>query len=98
MSPEQISGMEGIDARSDLYSLACVLFECLAGRPPYEDPYEDRVLTKHQTAEIPDLRTLCPEAPPALAAVIRKAMAKAPEDRWASAEQMAGALPVLTPA
>lgn len=98
MSPEQISGIDSIDPRSDLYSLACVLFECLAGRPPYEDPFEDRVLTKHQTAEIPDLRALCPEAPAGLVAVIKKAMAKTPEDRWASAEQMAGALPVLTPA
>jgi serine/threonine-protein kinase len=98
MSPEQISGIDSIDPRSDLYSLACVLFECLAGRPPYEDPFEDRVLTKHQTAEIPDLRALNPEVPAGLAAVIAKAMAKPPEDRWADAQQMAGALPVLTPA
>jgi serine/threonine-protein kinase len=98
MSPEQISGIDSIDPRSDLYSLACVLFECLAGRPPYEDPFEDRVLTKHQTAEIPDLRALNPEVPAGLAAVIAKAMAKTPEDRWADAQQMAGALPVLTPA
>jgi serine/threonine-protein kinase len=98
MSPEQISGMDGIDARSDFYSLACVLFECLAGRPPFDDPFEDRVLTKHQSADIPDLQLLRPDAPPALVAVITRALAKAPEDRWATAEQMLAALPALAPA
>jgi len=98
MSPEQIGGMDSIDPRSDLYSLACVLFECLVGRPPYEDPFEDRVLTKHQTAEIPDLHAIRPEVPPGLVSVITRALAKDPKDRWASAEEMAGSLPILTPA
>jgi serine/threonine-protein kinase len=98
MSPEQISGSDNIDARSDLYSLGCVLFECLAGRPPFDDPFEDRVLTKHQTADVPDLLKLRTDTPPALAAVISRALAKAPEDRWANAEEMLAALPALTPA
>ena len=98
MSPEQISGVEGIDARSDFYSLACVLFECLAGKPPFDDPFEDRVLTKHQTAEIPDLQRLRPDAPAPLVAVISRALGKTPEARWDTAEQMLAALPTLTPA
>ena len=98
MSPEQISGIDDIDARSDLYSLGCVLFECLAGRPPFDDPFEDKVLTKHQTEEIPDLQPLRPDAPAALVSVIRRALGKLPEDRWASAEQMLAAVPALTPA
>jgi eukaryotic-like serine/threonine-protein kinase len=98
MSPEQVAGLDEIDSRSDLYSLACVLFECLAGRPPYDDPFEDRILTKHQTAAIPDLQQLRTEAPPALVAVITRALAKAPEHRWPTAQQMAAALPSLAPA
>ena len=73
MSPEQISGLDGIDARSDLYSLGCVLFECLAGKPPFDDPFEDLVLTKHQTAPVPDVRTRRPDAPTPLAAAITRA-------------------------
>jgi eukaryotic-like serine/threonine-protein kinase len=98
MSPEQISGVDSIDARSDLYSLACVLFECLAGHPPFDDPFEDRVLTKHQSEAIPDLQLLRPDAPAALVAVISRALAKLPEERWASAEHMLAAVPALTPA
>jgi len=98
MSPEQIAGIDEIDSRSDLYSLACVLFQSLAGRPPYDDAFEDRILTKHQSAAIPDLQQLRPDVPPALVAVLTRALAKAPEDRWATAELMAAALPALAPA
>lgn len=96
MSPEQISGSDNIDARSDLYSLGCVLYQCLAGHPPFDDPFDDRILTKHQTAEVPDVRAERPDTPEALALAIWRAMAKAREDRWPSAEAMAAALPVLS--
>ena len=95
MSPEQITGFDGIDARSDLYSLGCVLFECLAGRPPYDDPFEDLVLTKHQTAPVPDVRPLRPDTPEALAAAVERALAKDRADRWAGAGDLAAALPAL---
>ena len=95
MSPEQITGEEDIDHRSDLYSLGCVLFEALAGRPPFEDPFEEMVLRLHQSAAPPDLRTLRPDAPPALVEVIERALAKQREARWATAEEMRGALPSL---
>jgi eukaryotic-like serine/threonine-protein kinase len=96
MSPEQISGSEDIDARSDLYSLGCVLYQCLAGRPPYDDAYDDIIMTKHQTAEVPDVRTERPDTPDALAHTIHRAMAKDREDRWPSAEVMDAALPELS--
>jgi serine/threonine-protein kinase len=97
MSPEQISGSEFIDARSDLYSLACVLYECLAGRPPFDDPFEDLVLTKHQTAVVPDVRSARPDTPEALADAIHRALAKQREDRWPSAEAMQAVLQALAP-
>lgn len=95
MSPEQISGLEGLDTRSDLYSVGCVLYECLTGKPPYDDPFEDHVLTKHQTAPIPDVRGARPDTPPGLAAAITRALAKSRDDRWPTAEAMRSALPAL---
>lgn len=98
MSPEQIAGSDDIDPRSDLYSLGCVLYECLAGRPPFDDPFEDLVLTKHRTAEIPDVRKDRPDTPEALALGIRRAMAKTREERWSSADAMDNSLLALTQA
>lgn len=95
MSPEQISGLEGLDTRSDLYSVGCVLYECLTGKPPYVDPFEDHVLTKHQTAPIPDVREARPDTPSGLAAAITRALAKSRDDRWQTAEAMRAALPAL---
>lgn len=95
MSPEQIGGIEGVDPRSDIYSLGCVLYECLAGRPPYDDPFEDLVLTKHQTAPVPDVLTARPDTPEALAEAISRALEKLRESRWQDAESMAAVLPSL---
>ena len=97
MSPEQIAGSDDIDARSDLYSLGCVLFECLAGRPPYEDPFEDAVLRLHRTAPVPSVMERRDDAPPALAEAIHRALAKDPADRWPTANMMRSALPELEP-
>lgn len=95
MSPEQISALQEIDHRSDLYSLGCVLFECLAGQPPFTNRNEAVVLQLHLTQPAPDLRTLRPEVPEVLATTIARALAKLPEDRWESASAMQDA---LTPA
>jgi serine/threonine protein kinase len=87
MSPEQIMGTGDIDQRSDLYSLACVLFECAAGRPPYHHPHELAILELHRTAPIPDLADHA-IVPAALAEVTRRGMAKLAADRWKSAQAM----------
>jgi serine/threonine protein kinase len=88
MSPEQITALKEIDRRSDLYSLGCVLFECLAGHPPFTHRNEAVVLQLHLTQPAPDLRTLRPDTPRELAEGIARALAKTPEARWQSAAAM----------
>jgi serine/threonine protein kinase len=95
MSPEQISALKEIDHRSDIYSLGCVLFESLAGQPPFVNRNEAVVLQLHLTQTAPDLRAQRPEVPGVIADAIARALAKAPEDRWNSASAMRDA---LTPA
>jgi eukaryotic-like serine/threonine-protein kinase len=92
MSPEQITALQELDRRSDLYSLACVLFECLAGQPPFTHRNEAMVLQLHLTQPAPDIRTLRPEIPAELASGIARALGKTPEERWQSAAAMRDAL------
>lgn len=96
MSPEQITALKEIDVRSDLYSLACVLFECLAGQPPFVHKNEAVVLQLHLTQPAPDVRTIRPEIPAELAAGLLRAMTKTPEERWQSAAAMRDALAAVT--
>jgi serine/threonine protein kinase len=92
MSPEQIAALPGMDHRCDLYSVGVVLFECLAGEPPFVNRNEAVVLQLHLTQPAPDVRTLRPDTPADLAAGIARALAKKPEDRWPSAGAMREAL------
>lgn len=92
MSPEQITALKEIDHRSDIYSLGCVLFECLAGQPPFVHRNEAVVLQMHLTQPAPDVRTLRPETPPELATGIQRSMAKTPEERWQTAAALRDAL------
>jgi eukaryotic-like serine/threonine-protein kinase len=88
MSPEQVTALADIDHRSDLYSVGCVLFECLAGQPPFMHRNESVVLQLHLTQPPPDVRTLRSDTPAELANSIAKAMAKTPGGRWRSASEM----------
>lgn len=91
MAPEQVSAARDIDHRADLYAVGCVLFECLAGRPPFLHPNEVLVLQMHLNEPAPDVRRFREHAPGPLAAAIARALAKQPADRWRSAaEMMAG--------
>lgn len=84
-SPEQIGILKRpVDHRSDLYSLGVVLFECLAGRPPFWGEPADLV-RQHAAVKPPDLRDLNPRVAPVLAAIVAKLLAKDPDDRYASA-------------
>jgi serine/threonine-protein kinase len=96
MSPEQIRG-EALDARSDLYSLGCLLFELVSGKQPFDGPTPISILTQHYEAPIPRVSDVRPTAniSPAFQAVLDKAMAKRAMDRWRDAEAMRVALEQL---
>jgi serine/threonine-protein kinase len=91
LSPEQAEGRV-VTAASDVYALGAFLFELLAGRPPFEGPTALAVLIQHVQAPPPRLAELRPDLPPALDAVLRRVLAKQPEQRYASAGELARAL------
>jgi serine/threonine-protein kinase len=92
MSPEQASGASDLDSRSDLYSLACVVYEMLAGEPPLAGDNVRSTMAK-QVTEVPrPLRLHRPEAPASVEAVLERALAKNPEDRFAGVGEFVAAL------
>ena len=91
MSPEQACG-EPVGPSSDIYSLACVVFEMLAGQPPFEATSSESLIRLHVSATPRALDTVCPTVPAAVALVLQRALAKRPQDRYASAVQFAEAL------
>ena len=91
MSPEQAAG-QTVDHRADLYGLGCVLFECLAGEPPFTHPVESQLLLLHQRADVPDVRKKRTEVSKALAKVIARALEKDRSRRWQTATEMREAL------
>ena len=92
MSPEQAGGSPDIDGRTDLYSLGIVLFEALAGRPPFSAASAAAVLDMQQHANPPDLRKLRRDVPRDLSDAVLKALSKAREARWQTAADMRHAL------
>ncbi|KOY53297.1 serine/threonine-protein kinase [Streptomyces sp. XY332] len=95
MAPEQISGRP-LDGRCDLYSLACVVYEALAGGPPFERDEDAALLWAHQYDPPPPVTERRPEVPPAVDEVLAKALAKIPEDRYDSCLEFVAALRVAT--
>jgi eukaryotic-like serine/threonine-protein kinase len=96
MSPEQAAGERTLDPRSDVYSLACVLYELLVGEPPYTGISAQAVMAKRFTDPIPRVRRLRATVSPAVEQAITKALATSPADRFPSAGAFIEAL--LAPA
>jgi Protein kinase domain len=91
VAPEQISGLK-VDGRADLYSLACVLFECLTGTVPYVRENQAAVLWAHLHDEAPRATSVNPSLPPAIDAALARGMAKSPEDRFSTGRELVAAL------
>jgi eukaryotic-like serine/threonine-protein kinase len=91
IAPEQASGQR-VDERSDQYSLATVLYELLTGEPPYTGENFLAVAMKHIREPVPNVRDMRPDVSPRLDAIVARAMAKRPEDRFPSTEAMMAAL------
>ena len=92
MSPEQAVGGHALDGRSDVYALGCVVYEMLAGQPPFTGATAECVARRHISAPVPDVSVVRPDVPAAVATALRRAMAKAPRNRFRSAARFGQAL------
>jgi len=92
MSPEQATADRGLDSRSDLYSLACVVYEMLAGETPFIGPSAQAVMAQHVAGAIPSLRAVRQGVPESVERAITRALAKVPADRFDSAREFAQVL------
>jgi serine/threonine protein kinase/Flp pilus assembly protein TadD len=93
MSPEQLLG-EPTDARSDQYSLACVVYEMLAGEPPFSAPTPQAMIARRLMETAPSMRRTAPIVPASADAAVKRALARDPIDRFASVAEFARALTV----
>jgi eukaryotic-like serine/threonine-protein kinase len=94
VAPEQAQGDE-VGPAADQYSLGCVLFEAVTGRPPYQGASAVAIATHHVSAPVPDPRAARPDLPAPAADLIRRTLAKHPDDRFPSTTAMADALATL---
>ncbi|HEX7121608.1 MAG TPA: protein kinase [Gemmatimonadaceae bacterium] len=92
MSPEQAAGDPALDGRADVYSLGCVLFELLTGRPPYIGDNPQAIVAQHFAAPVPSARAFRHDVPVQIDDAIASALAKKPAARCPSAAQFAAAL------
>jgi hypothetical protein len=97
MAPEQGLGEQDVSARSDLYSLGCVVYEMLAGAPPFTDDSPYTLLGRHRTTPAPSLRTTRPDLPRSVAEAVAISLRKAPAERFGTGKEFFRALSVGHP-
>ncbi len=95
MSPEQIHGDAHLDGRSDIYALGVIFFQMLTGKVPYIGETATKILMRHIMDPVPDLREMRPDLPVECQDVITKAMAKKPDHRFATADEMSSAVTLI---
>jgi len=95
ISPEQAESGRSADTRSDLYSIATVLFEMLAGHPPFEGDTAVDIVMKHMNEKVPSICRLRSELPADIDVFLQKAMAKSPNDRYSTPQEFIAALEQL---
>jgi len=102
MSPEQCKGAGLLDHRTDIYSLGVMIFEMLAGRPPFQAEGIGELFAKHMLEEAPSVLDFAPETPPGMAAAVMKSLNKELDDRFSSMEEfrkgLLGEIAVAAPA
>src|SRR5437762_2322360 len=92
MSPEQASGQSRIDGRADIYALGCMLYETLAGQPPFTGPTAQAIMARHSLDAVPRLKIVRDAIPDELEVVIERALEKVPADRYQTSGEFAKAL------
>lgn len=92
MAPEQSRDSASVDARADIYSLGCSLYVLLTGKPPFEGRTAMEIISKHQTEPITPPEVVVKRVPRTLSAILQKMMAKKPEDRYQSMDEVIAAL------
>ncbi len=101
MSPEQAAGGSDLDGRSDLYALACVLYEMLGGQAPFTGPTVESLVHQHLSVDAPPITNLRPAVPATVASALQRALAKTPADRFNPVAQFSEAIaqgPATAPA
>jgi eukaryotic-like serine/threonine-protein kinase len=96
MSPEQAAGEREVDNRSDIYSLGTVLYEMLAGEPPYTGATAQALMAKRLTGEVPQISRIRPTVPGFVDHAVQKALASNPADRFSTSAEFAQALASVT--
>jgi serine/threonine-protein kinase len=98
MSPEQMEGLPNIDPRSDVYAIGCVLYEMIAGSPPYAAPTTQALMARRMTEPAPSVRISRETVSPALDATLQRALQRNPADRFQTASELSKALTNVTTA